>query len=66
MTVKVYNVGGKLVQWIARNQALNSGKQVLNWDGRNYRGEIVPTGLYIVTVTIGTLTETKVVSVFNQ
>jgi len=66
VTVKVYNVGGKLVQWIARNQALNSGKQVLNWDGRNYRGEIVPTGLYIVTVTIGTLTETKVVSVFNQ
>ena len=65
-TVKVYNVGGQLVQWIARNQALNPGKQVLNWDGRNHRGEIVPTGLYIVTVTIGTLTETKVVNVFNH
>ena len=65
-TVKVYNVGGQLVQWIARNQALNLGKQVLNWDGRDHRGEIVPTGLYIVTVTIGTLTETKVVNVFNH
>ena len=65
-TVKVYNVGGQLVQWISRNQALNPGKQVLNWDGRNHRGEIVPTGLYSVTVTIGTLTETKVVSVSNH
>ena len=65
-TVKVYNVGGQLVQLIARNQALKPGKQVLNWDGRNHRGEIVPTGLYIVTVTIGTLTETKVVSVSNH
>ena len=38
----------------------------LPWDDRDHQGQVVATGLYIVSVTVGGETQTKVVNVWNQ
>jgi len=44
----------------------SSGKPAIPWSGRDSEGEIVATGLYIVTVTVGEQTQDKVVNVWNH
>ena len=66
VTIKVYNVAGQLVEWIAQQRTFGSGKQALRWSGRDSDGEVVATGLYIVTVTVGSQTQDKVVNVWNH
>ncbi|MDP6599175.1 MAG: FlgD immunoglobulin-like domain containing protein [Candidatus Poribacteria bacterium] len=66
VTIKVYNVAGQLVEWIAQQQTFGSGKQAIRWNGRDSEGEIVASGLYIVTVTVGDQTQDKVVNVWNH
>ena len=65
-TIKVYNVAGHLVRLLAYDRILSEGRNALAWNGRDNDNEIVPTGAYIVAVTIGDRTETKVVSVYNR
>ena len=65
VTIKVYDVAGRLTRLIAQNQELGVGSQAIDWDGRDNKGQIVPTGLYIITVTAGGQTQTKVVNVWN-
>ena len=65
-TIKVYNVAGHLVRLLAYDRILSGGRNALAWNGRDSDNEIVPTGAYIVAVTIGDRTETKVVSVYNR
>ena len=66
VSVKVYNVAGRLVNWMAQEQTFSAGKVALPWDGRDHHGQMVTTGLYVVTVTVGRKTQTKVVNVWNQ
>ena len=47
-------------------ESYSGGRNALAWNGRDSDNEIVPTGAYIVAVTIGDRTETKVVSVYNR
>ena len=66
VSIKVYNVAGRLVNWLAEERTFSAGKVALPWDGRDHHGQVVPTGLYIVAVTVGGETQTKVVNVWNQ
>ena len=66
VSIKVYNVAGQLVEWIAQQQTFGSGKQAIRWNGRDSEGEVVATGLYIVTVTVGSQRQDKVVNVWNH
>jgi len=66
VTIKVYNVAGQLVEWIAQQRTFGSGQQAIRWNGRDSDGEIVTSGLYIVTVTVGDQTQDKVVNVWNH
>ena len=66
VTIKVYNVGGQQVEWIAQQQTFSSGKQAIRWSGRDSDGEVVATGLYSVTMTVGSQTQDKVVNVWNH
>ena len=66
VTIKVYNVAGQLVEWLAQQRTFGSGKQAIRWSGRDSDGEIVATGLYIVTVTVGDQRQDKVVNVWNH
>ena len=66
VTIKVYSVAGQLVEWIAQQRTFGSGKQAIRWAGRDSDGEIVASGLYIVTVTVGSQTQDRVVNVWNH
>ena len=59
-------MAGRLVNWMAQEQTFSAGKVALPWDGRDHHGQMVTTGLYVVTVTVGRKTQTKVVNVWNQ
>ena len=59
-------MAGQLVAWMAQQQTFGSGKQAIPWAGRDSDGEIVATGLYIVTVTVGDQTQDKLVNVWNH
>ena len=66
VTIKVYDVSGRLVRLISKGQTFSRGRQAVSWQGRNYNGEVVPVGLYIVTVTVSGQTQTKMVNVWNR
>ncbi|MDP6999738.1 MAG: FlgD immunoglobulin-like domain containing protein [Candidatus Poribacteria bacterium] len=66
VSIKVYNVAGRLVNWLAEERTFSEGKVALPWDGRDHNGQVVATGLYIVAVTVDGETQTKVVNVWNQ
>ena len=66
VSIKVYNVAGQLVEWLVQQQTFGSGKQAIRWNGRDSEGEIVTSGLYIVTVIVGNQTQDKVVNVWNH
>ena len=66
VSIKVYNVAGQLVEWLAEQKTFGSGKQAIRWNGRDSQGEIVASGLYIVTVTVGGQRQDKVVNVWNH
>ena len=66
VSIKVYSVGGQLVNWLIDQRIFNRGKQAVTWNGRDDNGQIVPTGLYIVTVAVGSETQSKVVNIWNH
>ena len=66
VSIKVYNVAGSLVNWLVEEQTFSAGKVARPWNGRDPQGQVVATGLYIVAVTAGGETQTKVVNVWNQ
>ena len=66
VSVKIYNVGGTLVNWLAEQELFPAGKVALPWNGRDHSRNPVATGLYIVTLTVGGETQNKIVNVWNQ
>ena len=64
--IKVYSVAGQLVNWLAEQRTFGSGQQALAWDGRDSQGEIVATGLYIISVSTGQEMAEKVVNLWNH
>ena len=65
VSIKVYSVSGQLGNWIAEETVFNAGKQAISWDGTSNNGDIVATGLYVVAVTVGEQTHSKVVNIWN-
>ena len=66
VTIKVYNVAGQLVEWIAQQQTFGRGKQAIRLSRRDSERKIVATVQYIVTVTVGDQRPEKVVNVWNH
>lgn len=50
VTARIFNLSGRLKRTIKPEIAGQSGHQVLNWDGKDSKGNVVPSGLYIVTL----------------
>ena len=48
VTVDIYNLRGFRIRRLAGNHPAGSNSTVLNWDGRNDSGRLVPIGRYIV------------------
>ena len=50
VTARIFNLSGRLKRTLKPEIAGQSGHQVLNWDGKDSKGNVVPSGLYIVTL----------------
>lgn len=66
VTVKVYNLGGRLKRVLTENILFLKGINAIEWNGKDDQGNICPSGLYIVTVVIGGKVQTKTVMVSNK
>ena len=50
VTARIFNLSGRLKRTIKPEFISKGGHQVMNWDGKDSNGDIVPSGLYIVTL----------------
>ena len=50
VTARIFNLSGRLKRTIKPEFISEPGHQVMNWDGKDSDGDIVPSGLYIVTL----------------
>jgi flagellar hook assembly protein FlgD len=51
ITARIFNLSGRLKRVIQPEVSNNiSGNQVLVWDGKDFDGKVVKSGLYIVTL----------------
>ncbi|MFZ5518983.1 MAG: two-component regulator propeller domain-containing protein [Candidatus Zhuqueibacterota bacterium] len=66
VNVKVYNLAGRLVKQLLENELLNANYNTVEWDGRDYNGDICPSDLYIITIESGTGLKTKTVMVLDK
>lgn len=48
----IYNVRGQIIRHLAEGR-FDSGQHVINWDGRDNAGQMVPTGVYIYRIKAG-------------
>lgn len=50
VTVKIYNVAGRVVRTLANNEVFEAGQNSLTWNGVDQSGASVASGLYIAKV----------------
>ncbi len=48
--VRIFNLSGRLKKTLKPENVLQSGHQIINWNGKDFNGDVVPSGLYIVTL----------------
>ena len=60
VTIKIYNVGGQLVRTLVDEiQNARSQGYVVEWDGRNSRGEEAASGVYLYQLVSRSFSQTK-------
>ena len=52
VTAEVLNIAGRKVRLITTDQAMEAGIGTLLWDGRNSGGAAVPSGMYLIRLTV--------------
>ena len=50
VTARIFNLSGRLKRVLKPEHTQQIGNQMLNWDGKDEDGKIVPSGLYIITL----------------
>ena len=50
VTARIFNLSGRLKRVLKPEHTQQIGNQMLNWDGKDENGKIVPSGLYIITL----------------
>ena len=56
--LNVYDLGGRLVKRLA-GQKFEAGQHTRQWDGRNEKGALMPTGVYLVRIQSGSSIDSK-------
>ncbi len=64
--VEIYDRGGRLQRVLEPGRQMNAGRNLLTWDGRDHRNEIVRSGLYIVVINANGEQTQKTVAVVNR
>jgi hypothetical protein len=49
-TIRIYSINGELVKTLVEDRAIPEG--TIEWDGRNDKGEVVGSGVYLVNLKI--------------
>jgi ligand-binding sensor domain-containing protein len=63
--IYVHDRSGRIVRRVF-DGSLGPGRNVVDWDGRDGNGSVVPSGVYLVTVKAGGATDVKSVAVVNR
>ena len=63
VTVRVYNVSGRVERVLSRDRAMAPGRNTIVWDGRDDDADVVASGLYVVVVSVAGAQAEKVVAV---
>jgi len=58
VTLVVYNMRGQQVRTLV-DQRYTAGRHIINWDGRNNSGVLVPSGVYIYRIKAGDFIDYK-------
>ena len=68
VTIKIYDMAGRLEKVIAEDILYPQGINVVTWDGQNQKNEIVPSGPYVILVKASNWNkpQTRVVVVLNE
>ncbi len=66
VTIKIYNLAGRLIQKIIDQEPLRSGYNAVEWDGRDCQGEFCPSDLYVVTLQCPQAHLTKTVMILDK
>jgi hypothetical protein len=66
VSVKVYDLAGRLKRVIEEEVSLLAGTNVVEWDGRDDDGRFCVSGLYVVTIEALGRVQTKTVIVANK
>ncbi|MBN1780616.1 PKD domain-containing protein [bacterium] len=56
--IMLFNTRGQLVRTLM-NEEKTAGRYVVQWDGRNEQGAMLPTGVYIYTIQAGSFFDAK-------
>jgi len=66
VTVKIYNMAGRLQRILHKQQSMTKEWQTVAWEGKDEDQQIVPSGPYIVIVTVADKSIQKSVFVWND
>ena len=66
VTVKIYNLAGRLKKILADYETMNQGRNVVTWDGTDEDGQKVLSGLYVIVVVTEEDKATTTVAVLNR
>jgi ligand-binding sensor domain-containing protein len=66
VTIKVFNVAGRLVCSLKENELMNRGANVVSWNGRDDSGGACVSGLYTVVIRADGRVQSKTVMVLNN
>ncbi|MBN2608582.1 MAG: T9SS type A sorting domain-containing protein [Candidatus Fermentibacteraceae bacterium] len=58
VTISIYNLAGQLVNRIADGQSFGEGSNSVQWDGRNFSGELASPGVYFCRLDANGLSQT--------
>lgn len=58
VSLRIYNITGELVRTLM-NKNQNAGHHAVSWDGKDEKGEIVPSGIYFYYINAGNFINAK-------
>jgi flagellar hook assembly protein FlgD len=58
VSVKIYNLAGQETLELV-NAVQQPGRYQINWNGRDSRGEMVPSGVYVYKLRVNGFEETR-------
>ena len=58
-SITVYNIKGQVVRHLGQSQKFSPGEQAVIWDGKDDKGQTLPTGIYFYKINSGGYSSTK-------